>query len=105
MNIESIIVALISSGTVGAIMTAVVKAVVKRITEEDPQRVGMRLLLQEKLTCLCREALKADNISFSSYTLIHRMYDSYHELGGNGDMAHLMAAIDKLDVYVDSPDK
>lgn len=103
----SILIALLSSSTVGALITSVFKAFLDKRMREDPQRVAMRLLLQDKLTDLCGKALadKSGMISLSSYTLIHRMYESYHELGGNGDMTHLMEAVDKLKVFVDNPNK
>lgn len=103
----SILIALLSSGTVGAVITTAFKALLEKHMREDPQRVAMRLLLQDKLTDLCGKALaeKTGRISLSSYQLIHRMYESYHELGGNGDMTHLMEAVDKLSVFVDNPNK
>lgn len=102
-----IIVALISSGTVGTIVTAVAKALLDKHMREDPQRVAMRLLLQDKLTDLCRKALSdgAGKISYSNYHLISQMYASYKTLGGNGDMEHLMDMVNRIPVFVDNPNK
>lgn len=99
----TVLVALISSGTVGTIISGLGKWFSRR----DPQRIAMRLLLQDKLTDLCRKALEAEDhrISYSNYHLISQMYLSYKSLGGNGDMKHLMDAVDNLIVYIDNPDK
>lgn len=99
----ALLVALVSSGTVGTVISWVGKFFARK----DPQRIAMRLLLQDKLTDLCRKALEAEDhrISYSNYHLINQMYLSYKALGGNGDMKHLMDAVDKLVVYIDNPDK
>lgn len=92
----SIIIALISSGTVAAI----VSAVQKRIINGDPKNLALRLLLQDKLTFLMEREIGKGYTTRETHKIIHEMYVSYKSLGGNGDMEWLKGEYDKIPLQV-----
>lgn len=89
-----LIIAAISSGTIGAISAAVAK----RISKGDPKNVALRLLLQDKLTYLINKELECGYTTADKHKLIRAMYTAYENLDGNGDMTWLMSQYDKLNL-------
>jgi len=90
--IVPILVALISSGIVGAIGTAAAK----RITKQDPKSAAMRLMLQDKIIYLVEKELARGYTTTAQHKMIRQMYQAYKDLDGNGDMDWFMAEYDRL---------
>lgn len=90
-----IIVAMIGSGSTAALTTALVN----RLSKGDPVKVGLRLLLQDKIERIGTKALNDGQITYEQKRLINAMHTCYHVgLHGNGDENALMADVNELPV-------
>lgn len=98
----SILVALISSGTVTTIVTTIFKSVWETHLKKDPQRTAVRMLLQRQIEQECIRYLQDGSIPYSKLRLIRNEHDCYHNgLGGNGDLDALMNDLENLPVIYD----
>ena len=90
-----IIVAIIGSSG----FAALVAALVNRINKGDPLKVGVRLLLQDRIEWLGSKAINEERVSYEQKKLINAMHDCYHNgLHGNGDEKCLMEDFNELEV-------
>jgi hypothetical protein len=90
-----IIVAMIGSGSTAALATALVN----RLSKGDPVKVGLRLLLQDKIERIGTKALNDGQITYEQKHLLNAMHTCYHiGLHGNGDENALMADVNELPV-------
>jgi len=63
----------------------------KERAEQKALRDGMRSLLRRQLILDCEQSIREDYCSTARKDTIEDMYNSYHALGGNGVVSHLMA--------------
>lgn len=70
--------------------------------DEDIQSLkeAMRLLLMDRIRCLCEIYLRAGEIGFHDLKILHQMHDIYHKLGGNGDLNSLLEQVEELPLKV-----
>ena len=93
--IVTILVAVIGSSGVSALVTAIVN----RVSKGDPVKVGLRLLLQDKVEHFGTKAINEGSVTYEQKKLLHAMHECYHNgLGGNGDEKALMEDLDELPV-------
>lgn len=70
-----------------------------RLTEE--LKVGVRALLHDRLYQGCRYFLKQGIINEAELSNMGRLYESYHQLGGNGTGTELYQRIKKLPLEIE----
>lgn len=62
----------------------------------DTIRGAMVVTMLDRIQYLCKSYLKDGYIDYDDRHRLHLMHDSYHALGGNGDLNLLMKAVDDL---------
>lgn len=73
-----------------------------RLTEE--LRIGVRALLHDRLYQGCRYFLKLGTINAAELSNMGRLYESYHQLGGNGTGTELYERVKRLPLSVETLD-
>lgn len=73
-----------------------------RLTEE--LKIGVRALLHDRLYQGCRYFLKLGTINEAELSNMGRLYESYHQLGGNGTGTELFKRIQSLPLTVEYKD-
>ncbi len=82
----SLLVAVIGSGSA----TLLVQHRIEKNKDNDPVRIGVRLLLQDKIETLCKKALEEETIPYSLLKFINAAHTTYKALGGNGDLTIIL---------------
>lgn len=91
----TLIVAILGSGSA----TAIVTAVLNRIGKNNPMKVGLRLLLQDKIEYLGMKYIEAGEIRYDQLKYLNAAHSCYHsQLHGNGDLDALMEDVRDLPV-------
>lgn len=52
--------------------------------------------LKLRLTCFCKEFIKAGYVDFDDYENLKKLHEAYEGLGGNGDIDDLMERVKRL---------
>lgn len=100
--IITLLVAIIGSGSA----TAIVTAVLNRVGKNNPLKVGVRLLLQDKIEHLGMKYIDAGEIRYDQLKYLNAAHECYHsELHGNGDLDALMEDVRALRVIYPSNKK
>lgn len=87
-----IVVALLSSGFVGAITTGLQK----RISDGDPVKQAVKLILQDRLEALCREYISRGWLTIDEKKFVYDAAAAYHGVGGNGYFKMLIDEVEHL---------
>jgi hypothetical protein len=91
-----IIVAILGSGSVSAIVAAIIDWLKNR---KSPVSEGVQLLLQDRIEELCIKYIKAGEIKYENLLYLRKAHRCYHKrLGGNGDLNDLMEEVGNLPV-------
>lgn len=94
-----IIVALISSGT----LTAVLKVISENRVKNDPMRIAVRMILKRQIEQECIQFLAEGSIPYSKLKYLRQEHDCYHNgLHGNGDLDAIMNDVESLPVTYDT---
>lgn len=96
--IASIIVALVGSQAVLEVVKALIQSYREKRKKPSALEEGLRWLLQDKLEYLATKEIQKGETSRQMKSFLHRGYNIYHELGGNGDMRELIESYDELPV-------
>jgi len=96
--IVAIVVAVLGSQALTQIVNAIIERQKEKRKKPSALESGLMWLLQDRLENLMTREIKEGKTSRSVKSFIHKGYNIYHELGGNGDMASLMEAYDELEV-------
>ena len=90
-----IVVAIIGSGSA----TAVVTALINRFGRGSPIKIGVRLLLQDKIEHLGMRCISEGKITYELRKYLNAAHECYHKhLHGNGDLDALMTDANELPV-------
>lgn len=87
-----IITALISSGVVGMITTALMK----KISDGDPTKKAVKLILQDRLEFLCRKYISRGWLTIDEKKFVFDAAEAYHGVGGNGYFKLLIDEVEHL---------
>ena len=89
-----IVVAILGSNALLAVVNAIINAVKK------PSAIELSLvwLLQDKLEFLMTREIQRGSTTVEMKKFIHKGYNFYHSLGGNGDMTAIVHDYDNLEV-------
>lgn len=90
----SLFVAVVGSGSA----TLLVQHRIEKNKDKDPVRMGVRLLLQDKIETLCKKALEEEVIPYSLLKFINAAHTTYKALGGNGDLTIILNKINNLKI-------
>ncbi len=100
--IITLLVAFIGSGSATAIATAVLN----RVGKSNPVKLGLRLLLQDKIEGLGMKYIDAGEIRYDQLKYLNAAHECYHtKLHGNGDLDALMEDVRALQVIYPSNKK
>lgn len=109
---SSIIIAILSGGTVAGIVSVIGTYITtrqKHLYEKDDKedkdvkalKEAMKYLLMDRIQHLGARYLRQGEISLDDRRLLNNMHDSYHNgLGGNGDLDVLMEQVNDLPLKV-----
>lgn len=97
--IVPVIVAIIGSGALNTIITALINSKAKKKEDHDGVREGMRLILKDRLRFLCIVYIEQGWIYEDELEDIMAMHKCYHDgLGGNGYLDTLISKVKALEV-------
>lgn len=94
----TLILAIISSGTLSAIISGMFNRSNQKKQDHNGVREGVRVLLYDRLKYLCKRAIREGYIAPDQLEDILSMHDAYHGIGGNGFLDSLMAQVKKLPI-------
>lgn len=59
---------------------------------------AVKALLHDKLSYLANKHLAEGSITAEDFRVVNDLYDAYRDIGGNGTVARLMEAVQKLEI-------
>ena len=95
---DAIWIAVLGSGVLSTLITQIFAWVKERSKKPSALDNALQWLLRDKLEYLMTKALVKGETTLHEKQFIHRGYQYYHALGGNGDMAELIKDFDDLEV-------
>lgn len=91
---NEIVIAIIGSGALSAIVSAIFNHIEKRREKDD----AINLLLYHDLKTECKEYIAQGNIDGDGLEVLTKMHEVYHKRGGNGYLDKLMVEVNKLPI-------
>jgi len=95
---EAIWIAIISSGVISTLLVQLLTWIKERSKKPTQIDNALQWLMRDRLEHLMTKALVAGETTMHDKQFIHRGYQFYHDLGGNGDMAELIKEYDELPI-------
>ncbi len=96
--IVAVVVAVIGSQALGAIVNGMIAAAKERKKKPTNMEEAVRWLLQDRLEHVMEREIQNGRTKRLTKAQVHKGYEIYHALGGNGDMAAMMKDYDELEV-------
>lgn len=96
--IVSLVCAVVGSQALLEIIKAIIQSYKEKTKKPSAMEDGIRWLQQDKLEYLATREIQKGETSRQMKSFLHRGYNIYHALGGNGDMKELMDTYDELPV-------
>ncbi len=59
-------------------------------TENEAIRAGLRSILRNEIIKICRECLEKGSVPLHRDEQISKLYQAYHDLGGNGSVTRIV---------------
>ena len=100
--IGTLVLAIISSGTLSAIISGLFARQSQKQVEHNGVREGVRVLLYDRLKHLCKKAIHAGGITSDQLEDILSMHNAYHNIGGNGFLDSLVTQVKQLPIIHES---
>lgn len=100
--VGTLILAIISSGTLSAIISGLFNRSNQKKQDHNGVREGVRVLLYDRLKFLCKKAISNGYISPDQLEDILSMHNAYHGIGGNGFLDSLIAQVKQLPIRKDA---
>ena len=72
------------------------KRVSKRIEEQDAIKLGMQALLRDRIISAYNHYMDKGYCPIYARENVRRLYEQYHNLGGNGTVTHLVEELEEL---------
>lgn len=95
---EAIWIAIISSGVLSTLLSQLFLWLKERRKKPTAIDNSLQWLMRDRLEHLMTKALQKGETNLHEKQFIHRGFQYYHDLGGNGDMADLLREFDELEV-------
>ena len=96
---KTIIVAIISSGALSTLVSALFNVWQSRKKRNDGVRAGMKMLLYDRIKHLGKSYIERGSISTDELEDLVEMHSIYHEdLDGNGFLDAIMASVKALPI-------
>ena len=95
---EAIWIAIIGSGVLSTLIAQFFSWMKERKRKPTALDNALQWLMRDKLEFLMTKALMKGETSMREKQFVHRGYDFYHQLGGNGDIADLLQEFDELPI-------
>lgn len=95
---EAIWIAIISSGILSTLLVQLLNWIKERRKKPTQIDNALQWLMRDRLEHLMTKALVAGETTMHDKQFIHRGYQFYHDLGGNGDMTELVKEYDELPI-------
>lgn len=96
---KTIIVAIISSGALSTLVSALFNVWQARKKRKDGVRAGMKMLLYDRIKHLGKSYIERGSISTDELEDLVEMHSIYHEdLDGNGFLDAIMASVKALPI-------
>lgn len=92
--ILTIICAVIGSGALSTVISAVIAAATRRRDKDD----AVMLLLYHAIKNECKDYISAGEIDSDEIEVLIKMHETYHKRGGNGYLDKLMSECKQLPV-------
>ena len=96
--IVTIVVAVIGSQALGKIVDAIIQWIRDKERKPTALEDGVKWLLQERLEHIMERDILAGSTKRQTKIAVHRGYEAYHALKGNGDMTAMLHDYDELEV-------
>lgn len=95
---EAIWIAIITSGVLSTLVTQFISWIKERNDKPTQIDNALQWLMRDRLEHIMTKSLVDGSVSLHDKQFVHRGYQFYHDLGGNGDMADLVREYDELEV-------
>ena len=99
--IIAIVVAVLGSQALAIVVNDFLASRKEKKKKPSSLEAAVMWLLQDRLEELMTQEIKKGKTTRSMKAFIHKGYQTYHELGGNGDMKQLLKTYDELEVDYD----
>lgn len=80
----------------GAAFRGLSKRVSKRIEEQEAIKLGMQALLRDRIISAYNHYMDKGYCPIYARENVRRLYEQYHNLGGNGTVTHLVQELEDL---------
>lgn len=95
---DAVWIAILGSGVLSTLIAQIFSWAKERNKKPTALDNALQWLLRDKLEFLMTKALVKGETTLHDKQFIHRGYQFYHDLGGNGDITDLLREFDDLDV-------
>ena len=99
-NASNIFSAVLTAGLIGG-LGYIIKMLVQYSLQMKALKNGMTWILHDRLVQSCKFYLKKGHISVDDLENLKGLYDSYHDLGGNGTVTILYNRVKALEIKDD----
>lgn len=93
-----VIIAILSSGALSAAISGVFALLRERRTKDNAIGSALRILMYDRIKYLCKAHISRGEIASNDLEDLIKMHAAYHELGGNGFLDEMMAAVNDLEI-------
>lgn len=80
----------------GAAFRGLSRRVSKRIEEQEAIKLGMQALLRDRIISAYNHYMDKGFCPIYARENVRRLYEQYHNLGGNGTVTHLVEELEEL---------
>lgn len=95
---DAVWIAILGSGVLSTLIAQIFAWAKERSRKPTALDNALQWLLRDKLEYLMTKALKSGETTMHEKQFLHRGYQFYHDLGGNGDIAELKKEYDELPI-------
>ena len=95
---ETILVAIISSGALSSLISALITFISKRNEKQSFTEKGVMCLMGFTIRNQCEKIIKEGHLSITEYRQLQELNITYHSMGGNGYVKALMEKVEKLPI-------
>lgn len=95
---ETIIIAIITSGALSAIISGIFGLISRFKDKENSINMGVRILLYDRIKYLGKSYINNAAVSAEDLEDLIKMHSIYHDMGGNGFLDRLMAQVKQLPI-------
>lgn len=97
---DTIIIAIIGSGALSALISGIFGLIQQRKQEKSKNTTLVNVLAYDRIKYLGKKYIENGQISHDDLEDITRMWQCYHDAGGNGYLDNIMSAVKKLPLVV-----